>query len=149
MPKKPTKKKKKRTPKRTPTIKQRKALSNMVGNGGNATKAMLDAGYSKATANTPSKLTSSKAFQGLLEKIGINDKVLATKGKEFLAAKKPYGKKKISDYQIQHKAWETFLKLKGYLKGSSGDSDEETTELTNEELDRLIFLVKRTKWPKR
>lgn len=38
----------------------------MVENGGNASQAMIDAGYSPATAKTPSKLTSSKAYQTIV-----------------------------------------------------------------------------------
>lgn len=45
------------------TAKQRLALSKMVENGGNASQAMIDAGYSKNTAKTPSKLTNSKAIK--------------------------------------------------------------------------------------
>ncbi len=49
------------------TIKQKKAVDNMVDNGGNVSKAMTEAGYSPATAKTPQKLTQSKGFEELLE----------------------------------------------------------------------------------
>ena len=45
------------------THKQERALQEMVENGGNVTRAMLQAGYSFNTAHTPSKLTRSKAFR--------------------------------------------------------------------------------------
>lgn len=45
------------------TQKQEYALREMVENGGNATQAMIMAGYSPNTAHTPSKLTHSKAFR--------------------------------------------------------------------------------------
>ena len=61
---------------RKPSIKQKKAVDNLVGNGGNVTKAMLDAGYSVATANTPQKLTESKAFADLLETYLPDDMLL-------------------------------------------------------------------------
>jgi hypothetical protein len=51
------------------TVKQRKAAERMVENGGNASKAMRDAGYSKATAKTPDKLTKSLGFQELLDEL--------------------------------------------------------------------------------
>jgi phage terminase small subunit len=49
------------------TGKQAKALQNVVGNGGNVKQAMLDAGYSPNTANTPSKLTNSPTFKKALK----------------------------------------------------------------------------------
>ncbi len=58
------------------TVKQEKAAENLVGNGGNVTKAMVDAGYSVATANTPQKLTESKGFQALLDEKLADDKLV-------------------------------------------------------------------------
>ena len=43
------------------TIRQKKALAKIVENGGNVSKAMVEAGYSPMTAKTPQKLTESKA----------------------------------------------------------------------------------------
>ena len=60
-----------------PTVKQKKAIKELVGNGGNVTKAMKDAGYSPNTANTPQKLTESKGWAELLEKYLPDDKLLA------------------------------------------------------------------------
>lgn len=59
--------------KRKPSLRQRKAVENMVENGGNVNKAMLDAGYSPATAHTPDKLTESIAFHNLCEEMGLTD----------------------------------------------------------------------------
>ena len=58
------------------TIKQEKALDNLVGNGGNVTKAMRDAKYSENTLNTPQKLTESKGFKALCEERGLTDDLL-------------------------------------------------------------------------
>lgn len=66
-----------------PTQKQAKAIQNVVDNGGNVSKAMLDAGYSPATAKTPQKLTNSKAWEVLMEK-NLPDKVLAKVHKQLL-----------------------------------------------------------------
>lgn len=55
------------------TEKQIKAISNMVENGGIASRAMVDAGYSEATAKTPQKLTESKGFKELCEEYGLTD----------------------------------------------------------------------------
>lgn len=65
------------------TIKQKKALNNLVGNGGNITKAMIDAGYSENTANTPQKLTESKGWLELME-THIPKELVAEKHKALL-----------------------------------------------------------------
>lgn len=44
-------------------IKAGKVVSELVGNGGNLTKAIIKAGYSPNTANTPSKVTNTEAFK--------------------------------------------------------------------------------------
>ncbi len=60
------------------TEKQKKALDNMVENGGNASKAMRDAGYSEATAKNPQKLTDSKGFQELADVYLPDDMLLGS-----------------------------------------------------------------------
>ena len=49
------------------TIKQEKAINNLVENGGNVTKAMRDAGYAESTINNPSNLTKSDAYKSFKE----------------------------------------------------------------------------------
>jgi hypothetical protein len=56
-----------------PTFKQQSALEKLVENGGNATQAMREAGYSEATANNPSNLTESKGFKELLKASGLDE----------------------------------------------------------------------------
>lgn len=68
---------------RKPSLKQQLALNHLVGNGGNVTKAMLAAGYSPATANTPQKLTGSSTFQELLDEL-LPERHLTEKHREFL-----------------------------------------------------------------
>ena len=58
------------------TIRQQTAIQKVVENGGNVSRAMLDAGYSPATANTPQKLTESKAWIKLMEQYIPDDKLL-------------------------------------------------------------------------
>lgn len=48
----------------------------MVENGGNASKAMRDAGYSPATAENPSKLTTSKGFYQVCDDLGLTEELL-------------------------------------------------------------------------
>lgn len=68
--------KKTKTRKPIITMRQRNALDNLVENGGNVSKAMIDAKYTPATAKTPQKLTESKGFQLLCEQRGLTDKFL-------------------------------------------------------------------------
>jgi phage terminase small subunit len=58
------------------THKQRKAIDNLVENGGNVSKAMRDAGYSPETAKTPSKLTKSVAYVELMDAYLPDDMLL-------------------------------------------------------------------------
>lgn len=58
------------------TTKQKKALDKMVENGGVASRAMIDAGYSELTAKTPSKLTESKGFKELLKENGLTEEFI-------------------------------------------------------------------------
>ncbi len=59
------------------TLKQRKSLDNLVGNGGNVTQAMIASGYSPETANTPKKLTESKGFKELMKEYGLTEGLIA------------------------------------------------------------------------
>ena len=56
-----------------PTMKQRAAAKKIVENGGNVSKAMRDAGYSKETAKSPAKLLDSKGFIQLMDELGLTD----------------------------------------------------------------------------
>lgn len=58
------------------TLRQRKAVDNLVENGGNVTRAMIDAGYRPASANNPKVLTDSKGFKELCEEAGLTDNFL-------------------------------------------------------------------------
>ena len=65
-----------RTYKVKPTPRQRKALEKLVENGGNVSKAMVDAGYSANTAVVPQKLTESKGFLALMDEAGLTEDYL-------------------------------------------------------------------------
>ena len=60
------------------TIKQKLALEKLVENGGNVTQAMIEAGYSEATANNPSNLTHSEGFRSLLKQYGLDESLVVT-----------------------------------------------------------------------
>ena len=102
------------------TKKQVKAIDNLVGNGGNVTKAMRDAGYSENTLNTPQKLTESKAFQELMHD-QITDQKIIQRINEGLDANKQFvteqGIVESPDHQTRHKYIETIIKVKGYTRG--------------------------------
>lgn len=74
------------------TNKQEMALEKMVENGGVASQAMLEVGYSPNTAKTPQKLTESKGFKELCEDSGLTDSFLVDSLVEDIKIKK--GKRK-------------------------------------------------------
>jgi hypothetical protein len=66
-----------------PTIRQKLVASKMVDNGGNLGRAMLEAGYSKAMAKNPYKLTRSKGWLELTQDL-FSDEKLVEKHSELL-----------------------------------------------------------------
>lgn len=58
------------------TLRQRKAVNNLVKTNGVVSKAMLAAGYAPSVANQPAVLTQSKAFKELMEEAGLTDDLL-------------------------------------------------------------------------
>jgi beta-glucosidase/6-phospho-beta-glucosidase/beta-galactosidase len=90
-----------------PTLKQKRAIDKLVGNGGNITKAMKEAGYSPNTANTPQKLTESIGFKELCEQY-LPDSLLLGALKEDIIIKKQNRKSEL----------ELGFKIKGHLKES-------------------------------
>jgi len=114
-----------------PTKRQQTAAVKLVENGGNVSKAMIDAGYSPATAKTPQKLTQSEGFQMLMQQMGITDELLVETIKGVLSANKMVvmGKESTDsfvdiqpDHPTRHKFLETTLKLKGLSKGEGSTS---------------------------
>lgn len=69
------------------TAKQKLAVSKMAENGGNVSRAMLEAGYTPVTAATPKKLTTSKGFQELADQY-LPDNMLLEALKEDIESKK-------------------------------------------------------------
>lgn len=117
--------------KRKPSLRATKAISNLVENGGNKTKAMIDAGYSPETANTPSKVFDSvkvkDAFGELLDKYIPDEKLLKVLDDGLEATRSiVVGSGENSDvidspdHAVRHKYLETGLKLKGKLKQDGG-----------------------------
>jgi len=70
------------------TIKQQKVAKEMVGKGGKSiTRAMIESGYSKNTAHTPSKLTRSKGWNELMDQFFPDEKMAKTLGQQIGATK--------------------------------------------------------------
>lgn len=70
------------------TIKQKKAISKIVENRGNVSRAMIDAGYNLTTAKNPKNLTESKAWEQLAD--AIPDMLLAERHLELLNKRDTY-----------------------------------------------------------
>lgn len=106
-----------------PTERQKKAFENLVENGGNKGKALLDAGYAEATAKTPQKVTESKGWEKLLKEYASDDLILS-KLTEYLDLQEIVTKNNVSTGEIdvipvglphkdRIKALDMLLKLKG------------------------------------
>lgn len=115
------------------TIRQKLAASKLVENGGNMGKAMIAAGYSKATAKTPQKLTRSKGWRELMEN-SLPDELLCKKLRELIDAKNTIivrrGNKvkviKTINTNAVAKGLDMVLKLKGYYSSSNNESKTPT-----------------------
>jgi hypothetical protein len=88
-----------------PTKMQKQAIENSIKNGGNMSKAMLEAGYSLTTARTPQRLTDSRAWEILMDDYLPDDFLL--KALEDDIKNKPQNRKA---------ELELALKLKGKTK---------------------------------
>lgn len=104
------------------TVKQKLAVKKMVENGGNASKAMRDAGYSPMTAKSPSKLTESKGWNELMEQYLPDIKVLEAHNQGLVATKihtsHTEPDKEVPDTPTRLRAVELAYKVKGRLSDS-------------------------------
>ena len=104
------------------TRRQRKAVDNLVGNGGNITKTMRQVGYDEATVNTPGKLTKSKGWIELMKQYLPDDKLLAKHNEALEAIKiNEFSGERLPDHNVRLKAVELGYKLKGKLNDTSGN----------------------------
>lgn len=115
-----------------PTLKQIKAIENVVENGGNVSKAMKDAGYSEATAKTPQKLTESKAWLELMEE-HLSDQKLTEKHEAFLNSE---------NEAVGIKALDLAYKLKGsYAPDKNLNVNVEVKTIDDEAIEKLAELL--------
>lgn len=113
------------------TLKQEKVVKILLENAGKSVgSAMLEAGYSLATAKNPQELTKSKGWSNLIS-LYLPDRELLATHIELLNAVKVIqiatytneetgeitpGFIKVPDWQIRVKALELAYKLKGLIK---------------------------------
>lgn len=112
------------------TFKQQRAAKILSENIGKPVgEAMREAGYSKETSETPTRLTESKAWPELLEQY-IPDKLLARKHKLLLNAKKKVRKiakdGEVTEYEEEDRdaiarGLDMGYKLKGHYKAEKHD----------------------------
>ena len=109
-----------------PTLKQKRAFAEVGVNGGNISKAMVVAGYSREVAKRTDKLTRTKGWQELMQE-HFPDRLLAKKHKDGLDAtmRRPhlidrydkgrpvYEYVKEDDFSTRHKYLDSAYKLKG------------------------------------
>lgn len=114
------------------TIKQKKALDNLIENRGNVSKAMRDAGYTEASAKNPRNLTNSVAFQELLDKY-LPDEMLLQALSVDIATKEGNRKAEL----------ELGLKVRGRMteRVDVTTDGEKLSSLSEEEKTKLLSLL--------
>lgn len=130
------------------TDKQEKVAEILANSGKSTSKAMLEAGYSKAMAKNPQVLKKSKGWAKLMEKY-LPDKHLADKHKEFLNAPRIVRTYRKGDLEIETvetdsnavKALDMAYKLKGKY---AAEKKEVTLDESGQEVIKAILDSLRT-----
>lgn len=100
-----------------------KVARNLVENGGNKYKAILDAGYSKAVATTPQKVTESKGFIQAMSECGLDIATLNGYLASDLKAKKENRLGELTlAYKLHGKLRDTVQENKTLILITSGES---------------------------
>jgi len=96
------------------TIKQTRAIDNLMKTNGNVSKAMRLAGYSKATVNQPKVLTDSNAWRKVMAQYLPDHKLFKTHEDALTATKwNDFTGDREADHNIRLKAVDMAYKLKG------------------------------------
>ncbi len=113
--------------------RMKKAIDNMVVNGGNKAKALRDAGYSEAIARNPQKITTGPAWQELVEAYLPDDMILGALAE---------------DIEVKKQNRTAELTLASKLKGRMTEKMDVTTngeslrqQFTDEEKANLLALL--------
>lgn len=101
------------------TERQKLAVEKMVENGGIASRAMRDVGYSEQTAKSPNKLTESKGFKEICEQYGLTESLIITS--------------LVEDINLKPQNRKPELELGAKIRGMLIDRAESTVVLTSEE----------------
>lgn len=112
--------------------KQKKATA-LVLQGQSVSSAMLEAGYTPASAKNPKNLTQTKYFIDIMEKHGVTDDKIAKVLDEGLGAVKN-GE---ADYSTRHKYMETALKVKKLTEGEEKGGGDITINIINYSRDEI------------
>jgi len=133
------------------TLKQKKAIVNVVENRGNVSKAMKDAGYADATAKNPKNLTDSKAWEEIMDEYWPDNK-LAEVGKEGLEATRTIsamtGTKAnggtvdfvdVPDFDARHKFFATITKLKDKIPVTKTDVTSKGEKISSIFADKEVL----------
>lgn len=100
----------------------------MIANGGNASKALRDAGYSEAIARNSHKVTKTDSFQDILEEAGLTDEFLTKALVADIKSKKGRRKAEL----------ELGFKVKGRLKEvSGGNTTNNLIVVSDEQASRI------------
>lgn len=109
---------KKKQPNRKPTARQARAVKNLVENGGNMGKAIIDAGYAASVAKTPAKVFKSTTLEGMLEE-AIPTSRYVKKISDLLDAQTQRGTDndwiEVNDNSAQIRAADLYAKLRGWI----------------------------------
>lgn len=109
-----------------PKLRIRKVFKKVLENGGKGLgKAMIEGGYSPASATTPQKMTETKSWEMLLEEY-LPDDLLTQTAQEGLKATQVKSSftepdRVIPDYSVRQRYLETTLKMKKKI----GDEDKD------------------------
>ena len=116
------------------TIRQKRAFTKVVENGGIVSTAMVEAGFSPATAKTPQKLTESKGWKELVQE-HLSDDLIAKRHAELLNSQ-------YLDHMTFPLGPEFTADKEKYVKQAKKDGTKEKGQvLSDEEIKALLATV--------
>ena len=113
------------------TTKQKKAINFIVA-GDNLGSAMIKAGYSEKTAHCPVKLTESKGFREICEKVGLTETMVIQALADDIRLKPQDRSREIAQA----------AKILGLYKADN-EQQRESIDLTNAEFIEIIRAYKK------